>query len=88
MKVLFVQLFARQFHPIQSAYDGPLELDYLDSAQDESIERLKAKAASADKVVLITKFISHKHSDVVPRDKVEYLDSVNIVRALAVLKKI
>lgn len=88
MKALFVQLFPRQFQRIQDAYRGPLELDFIDSAKDEGIDRLKAKAESADKVILITKFMSHKQMDVIPRNKVVHLGSVNIDRAVSLLCEI
>lgn len=85
MNVLIVQLFPRQFEWLNRAYDGPHELDFLDSAKEESVTRLKAKADRADKVVVLTKFISHSHWDVIPRDKVIHSDSVNLDRLLHIL---
>ena len=88
MNVLIVPLFPRQFDWLSKAYDGPHHLDFHDSSKDESVNRLKAKAARADKVVVLTKFISHSHYDnnVLPRDKIIYADSVNLDRMLQLLE--
>jgi hypothetical protein len=87
VNVLFVQLFPRQFEWLTQKYVGPHQLDFLDSSKDESVTRLKDKAARADKVVVLSKFISHSKYDknVLPREKVIYCDSVNLERMLDVL---
>lgn len=85
MNVLIVQLFPRQFEWLNKVYGGPHQLDFLDSAKDESIDRLKTKVRQADKVVVLTKFVSHSHTDVIPKDKTIYADSVNMDRLLHIL---
>lgn len=85
MNVLIVQLFPRQFEWLNKVYGGPHRLDFLDSAKDESIDRLKTKVRQADKVVVLTKFVSHSHTDVIPKEKVIHADSVNMDRLLHIL---
>lgn len=85
MKILVVPLFPRQYEWLKGAYKGPHEIEYLDSAKGESPNVLETKAKRADKVVVLTKFISHSHWDKIPRDKLIHIDSVNIDRLVTLL---
>lgn len=88
MNVLIVPLFPRQFEWLKAEYKGPHDIEYLDSAKGESPLVLESKAKRADKVVVLTKFISHSHWDKVPREKLIHSDSVNIDRLVNILEAI
>lgn len=88
MNVLIVPLFPRQFEWLKQTYQGPHVIEYLDSAKGESPRVLEDKAKRADKVVVLTKFISHSHWDKVPREKLIHSDSVNMDRLVNILETI
>lgn len=87
MNVLLMQLFPRQFHFLSHAYKGPHKLDYVDSS-DQSMLEVKTKVKRADKVVVLTKFISHSQFEQIPREKIIHADSVNIANLIDVIDSI
>lgn len=87
MNVLVMQLFPRQFHFLSQAYKGPHKLDYVDSA-DQSMLEVKTKVKRADKVVVLSKFISHSQFEQIPREKIIHADSVNITKLIDVIDSI
>jgi hypothetical protein len=65
-RVLVVGLMKQQEHDVRDAMDAMLKMDFIMSEGSDSAS-LEGKARNADLVVLMTKFISHKHQEAVKR---------------------
>lgn len=64
-KVLIVGLLPQQAHEIESEFSEMLHLSFVQS--DENKDKLKHRLDGADTVIVMTKFVSHSHSDITKR---------------------
>jgi hypothetical protein len=65
-RVLVVGLLNQQANDVEEALDGMMNLDFI-KVEGSDPSSLEAKARKADLVILMTKFISHKHQETCKR---------------------
>jgi len=65
-KRLIVGLIAEQKHSIKSEFKDVYDLRFH-NASDDSTQVLQERCANVDEVILMTKFINHKHQDLVKK---------------------
>lgn len=70
MKILVVQLLNKQRAQILSRYKGPHELHIIQTRSNEPrMTELAASVGWADKIIVMTRFVAHKQTDLIPREK-------------------
>lgn len=74
MKILVVQLLPRQYRQLLNRYKGEHEIVNYKSTKTMDTGVIKRKAESADKVIIMTRFVSHKALDVIPREKTIFVN--------------
>lgn len=74
MDVLIIQLIPKQFQQLKARYKGKHNLDYLPTSDNGNLKVISVRAAKADKVLLMTKFVSHKIVDHLPDGKTVYVN--------------
>ncbi len=79
-RVLIVGLLPQQAREIEADFSDLINLSFVGS--DENKDRLQNKLANVDVVVVMTKFVSHSHSDIVKK----HSNVVNINGGLTSLK--
>lgn len=62
-RVMIVGLMGEQQNTIEKEFKDAFDLRFYN--KDDPIHSLKSKASTCDEVILMTKFISHKHQDLV-----------------------
>lgn len=68
-KILIVGLLPEQQNEISKEFKGIYDLRYV---KDESIHQIKSIASNCDEIILMTKFIGHRHQDAAKSSGVIY----------------
>lgn len=84
MNVLIVQMQNKQLQQIKTKYKGPHTLELRDSSEPERWAELDGQVSRADKVILVTKFCSHKVLSHIPVEKRLYANG-GISSVMAIL---